>query len=332
MELSLKNEKQNRRKGIFISIILHALILLISFLYYLPQVDTQLLEEKPPFAVKVDFRFEESELSKVAHEELPKIEKQSEGASSNEGAPKPDVPKEESAPPAKVEETPAPTPVERPEEIKVESPRTINIPKPSIRVPNPVPSRPDERIEVKNPAPEAPVKVSTPARPASGGASSSTAPAGGGSPKGTGSTSGEGTPKPSGANGAPGGTGTGNAGSGSGKSAGTGTGTGDGNKSSGTGAFDESGRGIFGRKPVKYDYSWVGQAKNQADNKVTVKICIDPDGYVTFAEIIQNETRLRDKNILKNYLKAARNYLFEKDRKAAREECGKIILEVQRNF
>jgi outer membrane biosynthesis protein TonB len=331
MDLYLKNEKSNRNKGMVISFVLHLLILLIAFTYYLPQVDTQLLEEKPPFAVKVDFRFEESELSKVAHEEVPKIEKQSEGASSSQGEAKPEEPKEESAPPAKVEETPSPTPVEKPAEIKVESPRVLNVPKPNIKVPTPTPSRPDERIETKNPAPEAPVKVSTPARTSGGAPSTSSAPAGG-TPKGTGTTTGAGTAKTSGANGNVGGTGTGTSGTGSGKSTGTGAGTGDGNKSNGTGAFDESGRGIFGRRPVKYDYSWVGQAKNQADNKVTVKICVDPDGYVTYAEIIQKETRVKDKNVLKNYLKAARNYLFEKDRKAAQEECGKIILEVQRNF
>ncbi|MBK6785223.1 MAG: hypothetical protein IPG79_16840 [Saprospiraceae bacterium] len=62
-------ESKNNRKGRTISIILHLLLLLIAFLYSMPVVPEEELEEKPPYAVKVDFTFEESSMSKYAHDD-----------------------------------------------------------------------------------------------------------------------------------------------------------------------------------------------------------------------------------------------------------------------
>ena len=49
-------ERQNKNKGVRISIMIHLLLLLIAFFYYLPQVNLEdETEDKPPYAVKVDF-------------------------------------------------------------------------------------------------------------------------------------------------------------------------------------------------------------------------------------------------------------------------------------
>ena len=66
--LSIK-DKKNKNKGRTISIIIHSLLLLIAFLYYLPEIKVEEDEEKPPYAVKVDFTFQESSLSKLAHDD-----------------------------------------------------------------------------------------------------------------------------------------------------------------------------------------------------------------------------------------------------------------------
>ncbi|MBK8670983.1 MAG: hypothetical protein IPN89_16665 [Saprospiraceae bacterium] len=76
---ALAYEQKNRNKGVRISVMIHLLILLIAFL--LPsRVDLTALEDKPPYAVKVDFTFEESSLSKFAHDDTGAQRPKSESA------------------------------------------------------------------------------------------------------------------------------------------------------------------------------------------------------------------------------------------------------------
>ena len=304
-------ERKNRNTGRTISFILHVLILLIAFFYYLPPVDPLVNEEKPPFAVKVDFTFEESSLSKLAH--------------SDEGAQRP---KSESAPAQeqpKEEET-KPEEVTKPEQIETTKPAEIEVTKPVIKMPTPVVTpKDDEVITTTKPAEEAPVKVSEPTTPTRT-VPSSTVPAKSPS-RGSGSTTGTSTTRPSTVDGKEGGTGKGETGTGPGKSSGTDLDAGAGNSSDGTGEYDGSGDGVFGRKIIYRDLDNTRAAVN-ISGRVVTKVCINRAGLVTYVELNNSETTIKDKPTLRLYLKAARGYKFQPDLTAPKEQCGKLSFKV----
>lgn len=321
MQYALAVEKRNQNKGVRISIILHLLILLIAFFYYLPEVDLAELEDKPPYAVKVDFTFQESSLSKFAHDDEGAQRAKSESAPTQEEVKEeqPETPAEEVKP---VEEE-----VVKPEEIEVTKPQVINVTRPQIKLPAPVYKPTDDVVIAKNPADEAPVKVSEPSKRAeptpqkAGGAS------GGAPSKTSGSTTGSSTTPPSTVNGSTAGTGKGNTGTGAGRDSGNDGDAGMGNTSDGTGEYDGSGDGVFGRKIVFRDLSATKAAIN-VSGRVVTKICINRAGIVTYTELIPAETTVRDKKTLKLYLKAARGYKFQPDLKAPKEQCGKLSFKV----
>ncbi len=299
-------EQKNKSRGRIISFVIHALLLLLAFIYYLPAAEIDLEDEKPPYAVKVDFTFKESSMSKLAHD--------------NEGAQRA---KSESAP---AEEKPQETPKEevtKPEEIEVTKPQEIEVTKPVIKLPTPVViPRNDEVIITKAPAEEAPIKVSEPTRtpvPVPTKSTSTTT-----SPSSTsGSTSGTSTSKPSTVDGKAGGTGKGNEGTGAGRDKGNDGDAGSGNASDGTGDYDGTGDGVFGRKPIYRDKSIIKKAVTSS-GKIAVKVCINRAGNVTYLELINNETTVKDKPTLKLYLQAARTYKFQPDLSAPKEQCGKL--------
>lgn len=303
---ALEVNRNDRNKGARISFVIHALLLLLVFFYYLPKVDSALLEDKPPYAVKVDFTFEESSLSKLAHDDA--------------GAKRA---KAESAPPAeeKPQEEPQKEEVVKPEEIEITKPQVIDVPRPDIKVPNLVIIPTDnDPIVTSRPAEEAPVKVSEPARP-SAPEPTKTAPATSSNTSGSGSTTGN-SPKPSTVEGA-GGPGKADAGTGAGRDKGNDGNAGAGNTSEGTGEYDGSGDGVFGRKVVYRDLS-AAKAAVTVSGKVVTKICINRAGIVTFVELIPAMTTIRDNRTLKLYMKAARGYKFQPDLTAPKEQCGKL--------
>jgi outer membrane biosynthesis protein TonB len=313
MNNSFAFEDKNRNKGKRISFIIHVLILLIAFFYYLPQVELDVEDEKPPYAVKVDFTFEESSLSKFAHED--------------EGAQRA---KSESAP-EETPEQPTQEQATQPEVIETTQPQVIDVPKPDIKMPTPVVTK-DEVIETKTPIEESPVKVvekpkaptskPVPTKPSSSPSTSST----------SGSTTGTSTSKPSTVNGKEGGTGKGNTGTGAGKDKGDDGDAGVGNNTSdGTGAYDGSGDGVFGRKIVYRDKSAAKEATT-VSGKVSVKVCINRAGTVTYVELNNAETTIRDKITLKKYLKAAYGYKFQPDLSAPKEQCGKMSFKIDNSI
>lgn len=320
MDYTLAVEQKNQNKGVTISIIVHLLILLIAFFYYLPEVDLAELEDKPPYAVKVDFTFQESSLSKFAHDDEGAQRAKTESAPAQEEVEKPE------AEPTSEEVKAVEEEVVKPEEIEVTKPQVINVNRPQIKLPSPVYKPTDEVVVTKSPAEEAPVKVSEPSRSAESSSqksgSSSTAPS-----STSGSTKGSSTAPPSTVNGNTGGTGKGNQGTGAGKDSGKDGDAGLGNTSDGTGEYDGSGDGVFGRKIVFRDLSATKAAIN-VSGRVVTKVCINRAGIVTYAELMPAETTVRDKKTLKLYLKAARGYKFQPDLKAPKEQCGKLSFKV----
>lgn len=96
----------------------------------------------------------------------------------------------------------------------------------------------------------------------------------------------------------------------------------------GEGEHDASGKGIFGRRVIKRNYAKLPMTES---GLISIKTCIDRNGRVTHAEIIEDETSIMDKDIWKKTIKACKGYIFEKDLKAPAEQCGilRIFLEVK---
>jgi hypothetical protein len=96
------------------------------------------------------------------------------------------------------------------------------------------------------------------------------------------------------------------------------------NKSKGTGDFDETGGVIFKRKIISRD---INNFKEDLTIKgrVGVKVCIDRAGVVTFAEIIKEESTIKDPSTLDVFLKAARSYRFRTLLIVPDEQCGKLM-------
>jgi outer membrane biosynthesis protein TonB len=320
MQYAVAVDHKNQNKGVRISVIVHLLILLIAFFYYLPEVDLAELEDKPPYAVKVDFTFQESSLSKFAHDD--------EGAqrAKSESAPAQEKVEEPQPEPAAEEVKPVEEEVVKPEEIEVTKPQVITVNRPQIKLPAPVYKPSDDVVIAKTPSEEAPVKVSEPTKssvpsPQKSGSSS-------GAPSSTsGSTTGTSTAPASTVNGSTAGTGKGNTGTGAGKDSGKDGDAGLSNSSDGTGEYDGSGDGVFGRKIIFRDLSATKAAIN-VSGRVVTKICINRAGIVTYTELMPGETTVRDNKTLKLYLKAARGYKFQPDLKAPKEQCGKLSFKV----
>jgi outer membrane biosynthesis protein TonB len=310
---TLAFERENKNKGMRVSFVIHLLILLIAFFYYLPQVDLAALEDKPPYAVKVDFTFQESSLSKFAHDDAGAQRAKSQSAPAEE---------------KQQEEVQKQPEVTKPEVIEVTKPQVIDVPTPVIKIPSPVFIPTTDPIITSTPVDEAPIKVSEPTKPtraepvktgteSTNPTKSSTA----------GSTTGTSTTKPSTVDGKEGGTGKGDSGTGAGRDKGNDGDAGAGNVSDGTGEYDGSGDGVFGRKIIFRDLSSTKAAIN-VSGKVVTKVCINRAGLVTYTELIGDETTVRDKATLKLYLKAARGYKFQPDLTAPKEQCGKLSFKV----
>ena len=88
-------------------------------------------------------------------------------------------------------------------------------------------------------------------------------------------------------------------------------------------SFDVSGDGVFGRKVIYRDLSAVKKRIN-ASGVVSIKMCINRDGVVTYTELLQDETTVEHRENLKVYLRAAKGYKFQPDLSAPKEQCGKL--------
>lgn len=91
--------------------------------------------------------------------------------------------------------------------------------------------------------------------------------------------------------------------------------------------YDPSGEGIFGRKVVYKDVSASKIVVSQS-GVAAIKVCINPSGIVTEAEIIEAETTLTDQHAIKKYLSAAKGYRYQLKEKAPEKQCGKITFSI----
>ena len=311
--MNLGDDKKN---GMPKSIIVHSILLLIAFFYSF-KVEVKDPDPDKPYKVvmEVDFREE------VVHRPKPdpKIEdfeaetSNSTKSNADEGESRPHNPEVQKV---EVNDPKPPAPTENP----TKTTEVKQTPTPDSK---PI-STPDESpVKVRDvPTNDAPKKVEIPPKTTNTNTTPTKKPGAGtvGSPTGT-------SNKPQSQTD---GTGQGKSdkGDGRGSDKGSDVTSGSGTGSDGTGEYDGSGNGIFKRKVI---YRNVGALDMSKSGKVVVKTCINKMGYVTYSEILQNESTITDKAILKKTLKAAQGYKYEPDIRAPKEQCGKLTISLDIN-
>ena len=315
MMTTLAKEEENKRKGMRISIILHLLLLLIAFYYLLPEIP----EPKPqPYAVQVEFTYKKSSLGAYAKADQgttrPKT-KPLEQVSTTPNKPI-EVKQAEVKLPEKPKVTDAkPTDPIRTDNTQKNSPVEITTKDVSIDVSAPDITFDTELDEVPE---EILVTVPTPVpspKPAE-------SPASGGSKPGTA----DGPPSDVASTDA--GTGKGSVGTDPGQTQGNQGNEGQGARSSGTGDYDDSGDGVFGRKVKDRNLKGVFSQK-LTSGRTVMKVCINRAGMVTFIEVLQ--TTITDRNSIKKLIQAAQGYKYEADYSAPKEQCGKLTFDFDIN-
>lgn len=328
MSTDVKRESKNRRKGVVISFLMHCLLLLAFMMPFM----TQVIRVETPGEIEVIH---------IPEDYVPIDEpvkqlgmgggysgKEAAGAGPEQVAKGSDVPPSEQV---KVDPLPAPTP----EKEVVSNPTPT--PAPEVK-PEPAPTpRPDpvpEIKEVPTPAPAPPVVTELPAPimlppappkvdenpypvivDAPGGNSGASS---GNDGKGGGATTGKEDGTTSGGS-SDHGTGTGNKGE---DGTGTGThGTGPGSGNSGGGHGWIEGDGVIDRKVI-YRAEISKFAKKSGI--VVVKICINPNGLVVYAEPDYEKSTLKDKTLISRSVETALKWKFERKANAPSKDCGRV--------
>jgi len=315
-------EQRNKRKGRNYSIALHVILLLLLFFFGRFKNDPeQSIDDQ--YAVAIDFSLDRASNSTKGQEAAGERPEQAEEDERAQEESVPDVPLEE--PEEEVEEEveeivdeavqEIPDPIE-PEVVEVveedspieafEDPVIIEKPKKE-----PVPDKPKANQPVKKPT-----KATKPSKPST---PTTKKPTKSGNGSGTKNTSTK-----------PGGSGTGKTSSGSGAGedkTGNDGASGIGTGGTGKGEYDDSGRGIFGRRIIKTPS--LGSIMNEkVTGKIVIKMCVNPRGNVIFTDLIRSETTIRDRSLLKKALAVAKNYVYEKDVEAPAEQCGKFTFKL----
>jgi len=311
----LAMEKENKRKGMRNSIILHLLLLLIAWLYAFPPKvpDVPVIEVAIEFEKSkyVEFTKENSNNSRKAEADKGKTRAKTEEVKQVKTTPTEVKTETKTAPPVPTPPTPVKdvTPTEPivSEVLEEESP--VEAIEEEMEF--------DEPEEEVIPEPEVVEEVADtkPAKPAfeSGPATSNN------------SDSKTGTEKPSSIDG-DGGNGKGDSGDGAGADSGDDGDSGIGTEGSGNGEFDGSGNGVFGRKVIYRNHAELAAVTASGSGKIYVKVCINRAGKATYTEIDNFNTTITNKNTLRKALKMIKGYKFEPDPTAQKEQCGMIKL------
>jgi hypothetical protein len=119
---------------------------------------------------------------------------------------------------------------------------------------------------------------------------------------------------------------------------GEGNGTGKGNKGSNTGYGNDgkglkwgdfAGDGIFGRKVIKRaDVAKIAVKQG----KIVVNLCVDQMGKVTVAKFDNVNSTIKDQAIATKAVESAKQYVFDEDPSAPREQCGRLtfVFEIEK--
>ena len=319
-------EKENKKKGIRISVIIHILILLLCFWPFIKNAPEQIIDKQ--YAIEITFD--------------PRGASNSFKGKAAEGAQRPRHEEVELMGGSSVKEIPVNTPTPPVKQPKVQQSNTKSTPakveseiydkQTDVFASNDAELETNEIPKSKSSSSKKSTKVvvnsdsndeveDVPTRKPSNNKGS-------GSGTGTGKASGSGTGSATSSNKDGSGTGQGNKGTGSGKdksgndgSSGIGTG------GPGTGVFDGSGNGIFGRQPVKKPN--INELKLDQSGKMVFKICIDKKGRSTFVDFINSGSTIKDKKAIKLAIDYIGRFIWEEDYSVPKEQCGKYTLIIE---
>jgi outer membrane biosynthesis protein TonB len=315
MTATLAKEKENKKKGMRISIIIHLLLLLLAFLYIMPKADPPV----KPYAVQVEFTFAKSSLSNYAKSDpgkarakTKKVEKVATSTPKPIEVKKPDIKTPEK--PKKPVETKPTDPIVT-EVVQEESPIEAIEDDIEVEIPEPEEIYEEELEEVPEEVfeePVVPVPAPSESKAESGGSQVS-------------NEDGKADGPPSALDGEDGGSGKSNTGNGSGASSGNDGDEGIGQGGTGLGDYDDSGDGVFGRRVIYRNLKGLFAAK-MTTGKIVMKICINRGGTVEFAEVL--ESTEKNRKYLKKILEAAKGYKYEPDPTAPKEQCGKLTVDL----
>lgn len=308
-------ERDQKRRGMITSFVIHLLLLLIIFFYAFPE--KQDIKQYPP-PIVVDFSYAPSSLSKYARAEEGKSRpKTKEVPKVVTAKPQPVVkPKPKLPTPIKPKQPdPEPTdPVvtdavvdEAPIEA-VEEPIEVEEPDQEVLTEEDLAELEEEAQEEEPETVEIPTTNST-----------------------TEETTTEETTQGSVTEGEEGGTGKGDEGTGPGKSGGNDADEGEGDAGAGTGEYDDSGNGIFGRKVIYQNWREAIKNLNNINGVIVMKFCVNRSGEVTYVEIIPDETTETDRKVLKQVARGMYGYKVEPDPSGPKEECGKYKFKLDIN-
>ncbi|WP_235295658.1 hypothetical protein [Portibacter marinus] len=320
-------EQRIQRRSKRFSVGVHLLLLLLLFLLWKMPIEVPNRSIDKQYAVAVNFSDGKSSASFKSQ--------------STAGAP---APKDEKFQRAEVTPEPEQEPEPEPEvePVPVEEPEPETEPEPEPVVETPEPTKPvftrildrisdvvaveEEPIKVEDPEPE---PVPTPSKPTSKPSSkpTKTNTSGSGS-SGAVKTSGSDSKTTSPNGGQTTGVGKSTSGDGAGNDASGDDGdSGIGDGGAGLGEYDDSGDGVFGRRVTYRDPSMIANASGKS-GRITFKVCINRRGTVTYVEIINNLTTIKDKTLLKQALSALQKYKYEPDFTAPKEQCGRYTLKI----
>ena len=316
-------EKENRKKGIRISVITHIIVLLLALWPFLSNESEKAIDKQYAIEISFDPRGASNSFKGTAaegaqrprHEEVEKMG----GSSVNE------IPVQTPTPPVKQPKVQPPTPKSTPSKVDsdiYENDTDVFATNDADLETNEIPkskstsSKKSTQVVVNSDANNDPEDV--PAKKPS-----STTGSGSGTGSGTATGSGTGTSTSSNKDGT--GTGQGNKGTGSGKDkSGNDESSGAGTGGPGTGVFDGSGNGIFGRQPVIKPK--ISELKLDKSGRIAFKICIDQKGRSTFVDYISSGSTIKDKKAIKLAIDYVGRFIWQEDYSVKKEQCGKYTL------
>ena len=95
--------------------------------------------------------------------------------------------------------------------------------------------------------------------------------------------------------------------------------------------YDVTGGGTFGRKIIYRDMS-AAKLATIVSGRVGVKVCINKEGIVKYAEILQDSSTIKDVKTLKKFLKASCGYKFQPNPDAPDYECGRMRFKIENSI
>ncbi|MGE5355723.1 MAG: hypothetical protein ACM3PT_05730 [Deltaproteobacteria bacterium] len=322
----LYKEQENKRKGIVISIIFHILILLLALLSFSHTKPSKAIEKQYAIEITFDNRGASNSFKGRSAEGAQRPKHQEAelvgGSSSREV--------KVSNPTRQVPQPKVSTPASKSSSSKVESDiyekqTDVFASSEAELEMNEIPrsksssSKKSSKVVVNSEEDDIPEAVP-------GNKSSNNKGSGAGT--GTGKASGPGSGSASSSNSDGSGTGQGNKGSGSGNDkSGDDASSGKGTGGPGTGVFDGSGKGIFGRQPIKRPL--LSELKLNQSGRMVFKICIDRKGRSTFVDFINNGSTIKDKKAIKLATDYIGRFVWEEEYSAQKEQCGKYTLIIE---